>query len=501
MKEIVRAPAQAAGHAYDLAIIGGGVYGIMTAYEAVKRGLKCILVERYDFGGQTTFNWLRILHGGLRYLQSLDLVRFSESVGERRWFVQTFPEHVQVLPCLMPLYNRGIRRTDVFRLALLINDLLSRGRNKGIQFQDLHLADGQILDSHAVHTRFPRVDPRGLTGGALWYDAVVPDSQRLIIDLLKTACAQGAVALNHMEALRLKLSAEGRVLGITALDAVTGDHFEIQAPVVVNAAGPWCRETARAWDKDYEALFHPSIAWNLLVDRPGLSDCALALSPPYKNAHTYFLLSWKGKMIAGTGHRPWTGPIVRDPAPSEEQLTVFLNDLNAAVPGLDLGVDDILHVFGGYLPAARPDSAQLSNRPVIVDHGKENGIHGLYSVSGVKFTTARLVVNRLLSSIFNHCVEAVESDLAIVHADPVVASLMKLLTAEEPSPDAIRAVLGRIAKSEGALSAEDLLTRRLGLIPQLRCQWPSLEMLMPTAEIQNVVASRATVFETAKPPF
>jgi glycerol-3-phosphate dehydrogenase len=465
MNGIKRAPAPATEHAYDLAIIGGGVYGIMIAYEAVRRGQKCILVERDDFGGHTTFNWLRILHGGLRYLQSLDLVRFRESVGERRWFIRTFPEHVQVLPCLMPLYNRGIRRTNIFRLALLVNDLLSRNRNKGILANDLQLPNGKLLDSRTVRSRFPNVDPKGLAGGALWYDAIVPDSQRLIIDLLKAACRKGAVALNYVEARRLITSERGQVAGITVFDKQSKSFLDISAPLVINAAGPWCREIADSFDQDIPELFYPSIAWNLLIDRPGLSSHALALSPPWPGAHTYFLITWKDQLLVGTGHRPWLeSRIPSNPQPTKDQIKAFLNDLNATVPELNLKEKDILHIFGGFLPAAKPESARLANRHKIVDHSLEGGPKGLFSLSGVKFTTSRLVADQLLSNVLTRKPLSL-SPHEIIPAEPAINTIQQFLREEGPPAPEIQKTLLRIARLESAFSREDLLTRRLGLIP------------------------------------
>jgi glycerol-3-phosphate dehydrogenase len=93
---------------YDLIIVGGGIYGAMLALESVFRGLKPLLLEKSDFGAATSFNSLRIVHGGLRYLQTLDLPRHFESVRERRWFLRNFPDHVRPLPCLMPLFQGSI---------------------------------------------------------------------------------------------------------------------------------------------------------------------------------------------------------------------------------------------------------------------------------------------------------------------------------------------------------------------------------------------------------
>jgi glycerol-3-phosphate dehydrogenase len=72
-----------AGHTFDVLVVGGGIYGLTIAYDAAQRGLSVALIERDDFGSGTSFNHLRTIHGGLRYLQKLDFARARESVRER----------------------------------------------------------------------------------------------------------------------------------------------------------------------------------------------------------------------------------------------------------------------------------------------------------------------------------------------------------------------------------------------------------------------------------
>ena len=129
----------------DVAVIGGGIYGIALAFESARRGLRTVLVERDDFGGGTSRNWLRILHGGLRYLQTLDLHRFRESVAERSWFLRNFPDLVEPLACLMPLYGPGLRRPPTFRMAFMADAALGWRRNDGLA-PSHRLPAGRVLD-------------------------------------------------------------------------------------------------------------------------------------------------------------------------------------------------------------------------------------------------------------------------------------------------------------------------------------------------------------------
>ncbi len=148
-----------AAERYDLVIVGGGIYGVMVSLEAVRRGLHPLLLERSDFGAATSHNSLRIVHGGLRDLQRVDLRRYYECVQERRWFLQNFPDLVEPLPCLMPLYGQGLRRPWVFRVGLMLNAALSLRRNVGVA-PSLRLPSGGMLSREETSAIFPSGRPR-----------------------------------------------------------------------------------------------------------------------------------------------------------------------------------------------------------------------------------------------------------------------------------------------------------------------------------------------------
>ncbi len=392
---LIRDPALAAAGPYDLVVVGGGIYGIATALEAGRRGLKTLVVERGDFAGETTANHLRTLHGGLRYLQSLDLPRFHESVSERRWFAQHFPDLVEPLPCLMPLYGNGIKRREVFLFGLLLNDLLSAGRNVGV-VAEMHLPTGRIVSTPEARRIFPAVDGRGLKGAARWFDVAMPEPQRLVMALMHAATGLGATFLNYVEAVHLHTVGQ-RVSGIGALDRESGRELEFSAPRVLIAAGPHTRSLAARWHQDRPELFRRGLLlWNVLFHRPALSNHALALTPDRGRGHTYFLHTWKGRLLVGTGEALMAEGDLSTTVPPQ-RLLEMIADLNRAVPGLELAPGEIERVYSGQLPATA--GGKLSNRPVIVDHGAVGGPKGLWSLTGVKFTTARRVADGLLSRL------------------------------------------------------------------------------------------------------
>src|SRR5512146_1726160 len=113
---------------FDLLVIGGGIYGLMIAYDASQRGLSVALIDRDDFGSGASFNHLRTIHGGLRYLQTLDLARARESVRERRTVASIAPHMVKPVPFVVPLYRSLVRGKLAMRSGFLIDRVVAVGR-------------------------------------------------------------------------------------------------------------------------------------------------------------------------------------------------------------------------------------------------------------------------------------------------------------------------------------------------------------------------------------
>src|SRR5882724_9031176 len=94
---------------FDVLVVGGGIYGLTIAYDAAQRGLAVAVIDRRDFGGGASFNHLRTIHGGLRYLQHFDVRRARESVRERRALARIAPHTVRPMPFALPLYRSLMR--------------------------------------------------------------------------------------------------------------------------------------------------------------------------------------------------------------------------------------------------------------------------------------------------------------------------------------------------------------------------------------------------------
>lgn len=343
-------------------------------------------------------------------------------------------------------------------MALALNDLLSRRRNDGVR-SDLHLPGGRVLDAASTRSHFALVRERGLEGGALWYDARMTSSVRLLMEMLRWACHNGATALNYVECVGLRHDG-GRVTGVEGLDRIGGDRMTFHAPVVINCAGPWSGSLARRLDRGHEELFRPSLAFNVLLDREPPSGGAVAVTPPYRGARTYFLTERHGRMLAGTFHAPM-GDAATSRVPDDEQIDRLLTDLDLAVPGLEPIRGDVVRVDAGLLPAKARASERTAVRDVILDHAAAGGPRGLWSVSGVKYTTARGLAERTLRRVF----AGSGRDFSVRPGSERPAPAPGLFASDasalaDAAPESARPLLEALVEQEAVMCLEDLVLRR-----------------------------------------
>jgi glycerol-3-phosphate dehydrogenase len=329
------------------------------------------------------------------------------------------------------------------------------------------LPAGKIVDPTDVEHLFPAVEGRGLAGGALWYDACVPDSQSMIMSVLRSTCQLGADALNYMPVVSM-IKDRHRITGVRARDEIEGREYAFSSPRVINTTGPWVRDIARLFDRDLPSLFQYSIGWNILFDRESLSTHALAVSPPAPGSRLYFFHPWKGRLLVGTGHAPRESR-EENPHPTEEEIRQFLDDLNAAVPRMNLGRDDILHVFAGLIPVDQPGTLQFTKQDRIVEHARHGGPEGLFSMAGTKLTTGRSGAAAMIQHVFPNRPVSLSAEQALLNPEsfeyalaPEQAALDYRWMPDENEPGWKNA-LQRIIQKEAVLHLDDLVLRRTTL--------------------------------------
>jgi glycerol-3-phosphate dehydrogenase len=393
---------------FDIVVIGAGILGASIARDAALRGLSVALVEKRDFGAQTSANSLKLIHGGLRYLQHLDLARMRSSIRERSVWLRIAPHLVEPLPFVVPTSRSGLHRKTLLRAALQVNDMLSRDRNSGVP-EERHIPAGRALSRNETLELVPELESRSLTGGVMFHDALMYSAERLVLAVIQGAHAAGAVVANYVE-IQGRRSAGTGVTTLAARDHRSGSSFEVHARLVVNAAGP-AAPTLAARLLGHSTLVETpySLALNLVF--PAREHRVAFTLPsssrdPNSVVHTgsrqLLVVPWRQRSLIGTAHYPLAGRGGDLEAVEDGTVERFLAEINQAWPEAAFDAAKLEHVHAGLLPTLSDSGSspvRLLKRHRVVDHGAE-GAPWLISAVSVKYTTARLVAEEVVDHLF-----------------------------------------------------------------------------------------------------
>jgi glycerol-3-phosphate dehydrogenase len=422
---------------HDLLIVGGGIHGAAVAWDAAQRGLSVALVEANDFASGTSWNSLKTIHGGLRHLQRADLAGLRESVRERRALLRIAPGLVRPLPFVVPAYGHGPKGFEALALAVRLYDLLSADRNDGLR-ENRWLRGSRVLSRAEALESVPGLPQDGLAGAVEWTDAQVESSERLVLAFLHAAASAGAVLANHVEALALEREA-GRVVGARLRDAETGEQASARARLVLNAAGPGLEPLLERSGLPSRRV--PLLAaWNLVLRRPMAFRHAVGAS---SGARFLFLVPWRDHCMVGTGYAP--------AAEAEAGLGAFPAEAARAFPWAGIETADVSLVHRGLVPGRGPNA--LWTRSRLVDHESRDGVPGLVSLVGAKYTTARRLAESAVDLAFRRLGRSVPPCGTAVTELPVAGHLGGTLAEQT-----LRAV-----REEMARSLADVVLRRLDL--------------------------------------
>ena len=399
------------GKKFDVVIVGAGIHGATIALEVAKAGLSVALLEKGDFGHSTSANSLKIVHGGIRYLQHGDFKRMRESILSRRSMMQFAPHLVKPLACLMPTYGHGIKGHEMMRLAFGMYDLVAWDKNVGISPEN-SLSLGKSIDTTEVKWAVPGVSEEGLTGGAVWYDALAENTERLILEYVKEAVRYGAVAVNYTEVVDIETD-NAKVVGIVAEDTLNDDGtIRISCDRVINAAGPWLatlvgRNSAlglQQWASAVNIVVKKQLFKKYAVGLEGYTDFIDKDAIIKRGKRLFFFVPWREKYtMVGTTYKPYKGK-ADELSLSRKELQEFLDDINKVYPAGKLLLDDVSFYHVGLLPMdeannSQQDSVQLDKSSRIIDHSRTEQIEGFYSIKGVKYTTAPAIAQDMVKII------------------------------------------------------------------------------------------------------
>lgn len=378
-------------NSFDVIVIGAGITGLGLAIEASSWGFGTLLIDRGDVCGETSSNSLRIIHGGLRYLQSLDLRRIRESIDDQAYWMREAPAFIKPLKCITPLSGNGMRRRFTAKLAASFYNILYR---RLVQEYPTGHFEASVISRSEVERQCPEVYGLAAQGALVWCDAVLTDLQGFQALLLKRFSDYGGELREGLTAQSIE-EVKGNYV-VQSLDS-SGHQQRHAAKVVFNACGPWAGSIKIPFLRRPFRIMGWCLGFNLVVDAelPG----SFAMGVPGARGRDLFFTARGEKTAIGTGYLmvdvlESTVPSVPQPA-----LDEFLAQVHLALPGFKFSLDN-LEIERGFLPVAEFVNGEPKplSRAQILSYPSESGFGGnapgYFEVLATKYTTFKSLARR-----------------------------------------------------------------------------------------------------------
>jgi glycerol-3-phosphate dehydrogenase len=457
---------------WDIVIVGGGITGAGILREAVRLGLRVLLVEQRDFAWGTSSRSSKLVHGGFRYLKEGKLGLTMASVQEREQLLAEGPGLIDPLGFLLATYEGDKMGRLVYEAGLTVYDLLA------LQWSHEYYspADFRMMAPHLTSS--------GLKGGFRYGDAQTDDA-RLTLRVIREAVANGGTAINYVKAEQLLRDESGQVTGLRLLDYETTQTKDIPARLVINATGAWA--DGLRGQVGGEKRIRPLRGSHLIFPnwRLPVAQAVSFLHP--LDQRPVFILPWEGVSIVGTTDEDHAAPLHDEPGISPGETAYLMAAVAAQFPSLNLTLADVTASFAGVRPvigSGKADPSEESRDHVVWEE------NGLLTVTGGKLTTFRLIALDALKAVRHYFPDLPEPDdnqpvLNQVATDlsgqlnPLTkrrllgrygddaAALVDLARPDELTPIAdtpyLWAELRWAARAEGVVHLDDLLLRRVRL--------------------------------------
>jgi glycerol-3-phosphate dehydrogenase len=390
---------------YDLAIVGGGITGAGLFTEALRTGARVLLVEQGDFASGTSAWSSKLVHGGLRYLKEGQWRLTLESVRERERLLQDAPGLVGIQPFLMPIYKGARPGRHLMRIGLVVYDLMA----------------GRMASRWVPRDELLQLEPglrrEGLLGAMAYEDARTDDT-RLVLRQILEGIAAGGAALNYT---RAELRLDGRrVRGLRLRDVESGAQRDIDAAMVINAAGCWAGGLPGA--PEGAPALRPLRGSHFVFPAARLPIRRAVSWMHPRDRRPIFAYPWEGAVLLGTTDLDHEGGL-EQPGMSAAESAYLLEGLAAQFPGLGLQARDAISVYAGVRPVVASGAGDPSAA------SRESALWsspGLVGVTGGKLTTFRVTARQALAEAARQLPRLAPAEEAPVFSAPAGGGSQRL---------------------------------------------------------------------------
>ena len=371
-----------ASRIWDVAVVGGGITGVAVARGAARAGLSVVLFEQRDFACGTSSRSSKMIHGGLRYLKQAKIGLVKEGARERERLLQEGAGLVEPLKYLYLIHEGDKMRPWMLSSGLRLYQALAKSKRPFGRLNEM-----------ACWLSAPNVRLKGLKAAFSYFDGIVDDA-RLVYRVLREAERFGAITMNYTKVEGLLRNAKGEVAGLAVSDLRSGATHEIQARVVVNAAGALGDKLRAHLGKP--AMLRPLRGAHLVFPQERLPVALSVTFAHHKDGRPIYAFPWQGVTLVGTTDMDHKASLDEEPVASEAEVSYLLEGVERRFLELGLGQKDMLGTYAGIRPVVgrgdRPPSEE-SREEALLDE------QGLITITGGKLTTFRVMAQKTLASI------------------------------------------------------------------------------------------------------
>lgn len=380
----------------DVVILGAGVNGAGLFRDLCAQGVNCLIVDKSDFGSGTSAAPSRLIHGGLKYLETGEFGLVAQSALERNLLLKNAPHCVEALPTFVPIFSwtRGIwaalrtltgsttaprsRGAVLVKIGLALYDFF--GSRNRVMPRHRFLLKGRALKE------MPHVTPQIVAGG-IYYDAKISRPERLVYELVSDGLKTNEKSL-AANATTLVSATDG----VLTFQRSDGHAFSARPKLVVNAAGPWIDHVNAALGAPSH-MIGGTKGSHILLDHPELVSSLNGHMIYFEadDGRICLVYGYLGQALVGSTDIPCDDP---DNVRCEEpEIEYFLDSVRALLPGLRFEREQVTYSYSGIrpLPASDASSPGLISRdhsaPIV--EAEAGRPFPVISLVGGKWTTFR----------------------------------------------------------------------------------------------------------------
>ncbi|MEZ5026389.1 MAG: glycerol-3-phosphate dehydrogenase/oxidase [Chitinophagales bacterium] len=386
---------------FDVVVIGGGITGAGIALMAARKGWKTLIIDKEDFAFGTSSRSAKMIHGGLRYLEQLQIKLVKEALHEREHLLNEYPHLVKPQPFFMPIYNSRLSKIKL-GIGLSGYDYLT-GESSMPKHADIGIEE--------IKKRFPQINTKNLLGGFIYYDAKTNDA-RLTNDVIQEATELGAVAVNYFELIEIKKN-NSEIKSIICHDKISKFSQLIKAKIFISATGIWTDELMQSFDSSEQKKYmSPSKGIHLVVSADYFpKDCVMLFPTTNGDGRMIWCMPWDDNLnIIGTTDTDYDDDKNKLRV-TKDEVNYILESVNAQLKDKKILDENILSVYAGLRPLLNDDNADKKSKDKSRDYQIWWNNENMLTISGGKLTSFLSMAEKVIEAIEEkHNIKTYNSD-------------------------------------------------------------------------------------------